>query len=80
MGCMSQNLRLFHVSNFSVRNLLIFLLMYPGSLYPCLLRSALVTVVTLFGTWGDMVYMVTVPNTCFKGGNKRPCCTLHASF
>ena len=31
-------------------------------------------------TWGDMVYMVTVPNTCFKGGNKRPCCMLDASF
>ena len=32
MGCTSQNFRLFHVSNFSVRNFLIFLLMYPGSL------------------------------------------------
>ena len=31
---MSQNFRLFHVSNLSVRNFRIFLLMYPGSL-PC---------------------------------------------
>ena len=32
MSCMSQNFRLFHVSNFSVRNFRIFLLMYTGSL------------------------------------------------
>ena len=32
MSCMSQNFRLFHVSNLSVRNFRIFLLMYPGSL------------------------------------------------
>ena len=31
MSCMSQNLRLFHVSNLSVRNFGIFLLMYTGS-------------------------------------------------
>ena len=31
MSCMSQNFRLFHVSNLSVRNFRIFLLMYPGS-------------------------------------------------
>ena len=31
MSCMSQNLRLFHVSNLSVRNFRIFLLMYTGS-------------------------------------------------
>ena len=31
MSCMSQNYRLFHVSNLSVRNFRIFLLMYPGS-------------------------------------------------
>ena len=30
MICMSQNFRLFHVSNLSVRNFRIFLLMYPG--------------------------------------------------
>ena len=33
MSCMSQNFRLFHVSNLSVRNFRIFLLMYPGSVY-----------------------------------------------
>ena len=32
MSCMSQNFRLFHLSNLSVRNFRIFLLMYPGSL------------------------------------------------
>ena len=32
MSCMSQNFRLLHVSNLSVRNFLIFLIMYPGSL------------------------------------------------
>ena len=32
MSCMSQNFRLFHVSNLYVRNFRIFLLMYPGSL------------------------------------------------
>ena len=32
MSCMSQNFRLFHVSNLSVRNFRIFLLMYTGSL------------------------------------------------
>ena len=32
MSCMSQNFRLFHVSNISVRNFRIFLLMYTGSL------------------------------------------------
>ena len=32
MSCMSQNFRLFHISNLSVRNFRIFLLMYPGSL------------------------------------------------
>ena len=32
VSCMSQNLCLFHVSNLSVRNLRIFLLMHPGSL------------------------------------------------
>ena len=31
MSCMSQNFRFFHVSNLSVRNFRIFLLMYPGS-------------------------------------------------
>ena len=31
MSCMSQNFRLFHVSNLSVRNFRIFLLMYTGS-------------------------------------------------
>ena len=31
MSCMSQNFRLLHVSNLSVRNFRIFLLMYPGS-------------------------------------------------
>ena len=31
MSCMSQNFRLFHVSNLSVRNIRIFLLMYTGS-------------------------------------------------
>ena len=30
MSCMSQNFRLFHVSNLSVRNFRIFLLMYTG--------------------------------------------------
>ena len=39
MSCMSQNFRLFHVSNLSVRNFRIFLLMYTGSLI--LLGSAL---------------------------------------
>ena len=34
MSCMSQNFRLFHVSNLSVRNFRIFLLMYTGSLIP----------------------------------------------
>ena len=33
MSCMSQNFRLFHVSNLSLRNFRIFLLMYPGSVY-----------------------------------------------
>ena len=33
MSCMSQNFRLFHVSNLSVRNFRIVLLMYTGSLY-----------------------------------------------
>ena len=33
MSCMSQNFRLFHVSNLSVRNFRIFLLMYPGTLF-----------------------------------------------
>ena len=33
MSCMSQNFRLFHVSNLSVRNFRIFLLMYPGSVF-----------------------------------------------
>ena len=32
MSCMSQHFRLFHVSNLSVRNFRIFLLMYTGSL------------------------------------------------
>ena len=32
MSCMSQNFRLFHVSNLSVRNFRIFLLMYTGIL------------------------------------------------
>ena len=32
MSCMSQNFRLFHVSNLSVRNFPIFLLMYTGSI------------------------------------------------
>ena len=32
MSCTSQNFRLFHVSNLSVRNFRIFLLMYPGSM------------------------------------------------
>ena len=32
MSCMSQNFRLFHASNLSVRNFRIFLLMYTGSL------------------------------------------------
>ena len=31
MSCMSQNFRLFHVSNLSVRNFRMFLLMYTGS-------------------------------------------------
>ena len=31
MSCMSQNFHLFHVSNLSVRNFRIFLLMYTGS-------------------------------------------------
>ena len=31
MSCMSQSFRLFHVSNLSVRNFRIFLLMYTGS-------------------------------------------------
>ena len=31
MCCMSQNFRLFHVSNLSARNFRLFLLMYPGS-------------------------------------------------
>ena len=35
MSCMSQNFRLFHVSNLSVRNFRIFLLMYPGSVMTC---------------------------------------------
>ena len=30
---MSQNFRLFHVSNLSVRNFRIFLLMYPGPVF-----------------------------------------------
>ena len=34
MSCMSQNFRLVHVSNSSVRNFRISLLMYPGSLSP----------------------------------------------
>ena len=34
-SCMSQNFRLFHVSNLSVRNFRIFLLMYTGSWQPC---------------------------------------------
>ena len=38
MSCMSQNFRLFHVSNLSVRNFRIFLLIYTGSL--CSLRVA----------------------------------------
>ena len=33
MSCMSQNFRLFHVSNLSVRNFRIFLLMYPALSY-----------------------------------------------
>ena len=32
MSCMSQNFRLLHLSNLSVRNFRIFLLMYPGPL------------------------------------------------
>ena len=39
MSCMSQNFRLFHVSNLSVRNFRIFLLMYPGSMLAVLHRS-----------------------------------------
>ena len=34
MSYTSQNFRLFHVSNLSVRNFRIFLLMYPGSMTP----------------------------------------------
>ena len=34
MSCMSQNFRLFHLSNLSVRNFRIFLLMYTGSMTP----------------------------------------------
>ena len=34
MSCMSQNFRLFHVSNLFVRNYRIFLLMYTGSVSP----------------------------------------------
>ena len=40
MSCMSQNFRLFHVSNLSVRNFRIFLLMYTGSLAPSCRASA----------------------------------------
>ena len=39
MSCMSQNFRLFHVSNLSVRNFRFFLLMYTGSvtvLFDCM--------------------------------------------
>ena len=35
MSYTSQNFRLFHVSNLSVRNFRIFLLMYPGSMRSC---------------------------------------------
>ena len=35
MNCMSQNFRLLHVSNLSVRNFQIFLLIYPGSVAQC---------------------------------------------
>ena len=34
MSCMSRNFPLFHVSNLSVRNFRIFLLMYTGSVWP----------------------------------------------
>ena len=40
MSCMSQNFRLFHVSNLSVRNFRIFLLMYTGSLTPTAAAAA----------------------------------------
>ena len=39
MSCMSQSFRLFHVSNLSVRNFRIFLLMYTGSLSPWVWRG-----------------------------------------
>ena len=38
MSCISQNFRLFHVPNLSVRNFRIFLLMYTGSLFQYLRR------------------------------------------
>ena len=41
MSCMSQNFRLFHVSNLSVRSFRIFLLMYPGSLCLATVRTRL---------------------------------------
>ena len=41
MSCVSQNFRLFHVSNLAVRNFRIFLLMYPGSVtLPALARAS----------------------------------------
>ena len=46
-SCMSQNFRLFHASNLSVRNFRFFLLMYPGSVTsrptdrPCCYRQSL---------------------------------------
>ena len=39
MSCMSQNFRLFHASNLSVRNFRIFLLMHTGSVIACRLRE-----------------------------------------
>ena len=40
MSCMSQNFRLFHVSNLSVRNFRIFLLMYTGTVSHVMVRAA----------------------------------------
>ena len=65
MSYMSQNFRLFHVSNLSVRNFRIFLLMYPGSLTKCA-ACALCTGVT-----GPLTLLrqqrETDPRGCFAG-------------
>ena len=65
MNCMSQNFRLFHVSNFSVRIFRIFLLMYTGSRCCFQTCAAARTPTTL-------PEKVGFDSTSFRSGNYRP--------